>query len=354
MKKLFSVLLSVILLVAVLGAGALGCKGPAEPTATEPQTIGPQTYDDGRARPSNAGRLQVKDGKLCDEKGEPVMLRGVSLNGLVTSESFLNEASFAELSRDYGVNLMRLAMYTYGMGTVGYCTGGDKDRHKKDIDKGVQLAKDQDMYVIIDWHILSDGDPNTYIEESKAFFAEMAELYKNYDNILYEICNEPNHVDWAACKKYAEQVIPVIRAIDPKAVVIVGNPDWSKDLRSVAADPLSFDNVLYTLHFYSATHGQNFRDMTKEVSEAGLPVFVSEFGCTAASGGLPRDIEGADTWIGLLEEEHISYCMWAWAKVAEACSAIRSNCPKYSGFSDEEFTETGLWYLRTLEKYRTR
>ena len=353
MNKRFSVVLSVLLFVSVLSAGAIGCS-QAEPAETPSPTIGPKTYDDGRARPSNAGRLQVKDGKLCDVKGEPVMLRGVSFNGLVTSESFLNERSFAEMAEKYGINLVRLAMYTYGMGSVGYCTKGDKERHKKDIAEGVRFAKEQDMYVIIDWHILSDGDPNTYLEESKAFFSEMAELYKNEDHILYEICNEPNGVDWAACKKYAEEVIPVIRAIDPDAVIIAGNPDWSKDLRSVAADPLAFDNILYTLHFYSATHGQNFRDMTRELSRTGLPIFVSEFGCTAASGGLPRDLEGADQWISLLEEEHISYCMWAWAKVAEACSAISSSCLKYFGFDESEFTDTGRWYLGVLRKYRAR
>ncbi len=212
MKKLFSVLLSVLLSVSLLASllAAAGCGGPAETTTEAP---GPMRYDDGRARPSSAGRLQVRDGMLSDQQGSPVMLRGVSLNGLITSESFLNENSFEELSRDYGVNLIRLAMYTYGVGTVGYCTKGDKERHKADIAKGVELARNYDMYVIIDWHILSDGDPNTYKEEAKVFFAEMAELYKNYDNVLYEICNEPNHVDWAACKSYAEEVIPVIRSV---------------------------------------------------------------------------------------------------------------------------------------------
>ena len=56
--------------------------------------------DDGRARPSVCGRLQVVNGKLSDREGEPVMLRGVSFNGLITSESFLNEQTFRELSRD--------------------------------------------------------------------------------------------------------------------------------------------------------------------------------------------------------------------------------------------------------------
>ena len=341
MKKLLSLLLTAVLLGSVL----TGCGG------TRPAG---NVYNDGRARPSSCGKLQVKNGKLCSESGEPVMLRGVSTNGLIVTESFINEDLFRELSKDAGVNLFRLAVYTYGVGIIGYCTNGDKERYHRDIENGVEYAARQDMYVIIDWHILSDGDPNTYLEESKAFFAEMAEKYKDYKNVLYEICNEPNKVDWAAVKKNAEAVIPVIREKDPAAVVIVGNPEWSKDLYSVAADPLDFDNILYTLHFYSATHGQQFRDMTEELSQSGLPIFVSEYGVTAASGDLPRDLESADEWIALLERENISYCMWSFSKVAEACSAIRATVPKYSGFVTEDYTETGLWLLETLKKYNTK
>ena len=170
-------------------------------------------------------------------------------------------------------------------------------------------------------------------------------------NAPYEICNEPNGVDWQAVKRYAEQVIPVIREKAPKAVILVGNPDWSKDLYSVAADPRDCDNLLYRRHFYSATHGQEYRDMTEQVSKSGLPVFATEFGVTAASGGHPRDLESADLWIDLLEQENISYCMWSFSKVAEACSAIRSTVPKYSGFTQEDYTETGLWLLDTPAKH---
>ena len=377
MKKYISMLLIAVMVLSLL----TGCSGSNSPTAapteaptttapatteapteapatTAPETteapVEPHTYDDGRARPSTCGRLQVVNGKLCSESGEPVMLRGVSVNGLITSESFLNPALFEELARNDGVNLFRLAMYTYGVGIVGYCTKGDKDRHKKDIADGVELAKNEDMYAIIDWHILNDGDPNTYIDDAKLFFAEMAETYRDHNNVLYEICNEPNKVDWPAVKRYAEEIIPIIREKDPDSVIIVGNPDWSKDLGSVAADPLEYDNILYTLHFYSATHGENYREMTERLSKQGLPIFVTEFGVTAASGGLPRDLESADKWIELLEQEGISYCMWALSKAPEACSAIRMNVLKYSGFEWEDYTDTGKWLLETLKKYNSR
>ena len=369
MKKLLAVLLIAAVFLSVLsgcGGGAAvpesaapsaAAESPAAPEAEAPaaeESPAPAVIDDGRARPSCCGRLRVVDGKLCSESGEPVMLRGVSTNGLITAEDLLNEPLFEELSRDDGVNLVRLAMYTYGVGVIGYCTNGDKDRHKADIVKGVELARSNDMYVLVDWHILSDGDPNSYLDEAKLFFAEMAERFADYDNVLYEICNEPNGVDWPTVKRYAEQIIPVIRGKDPASVIIVGNPDWSKDLYSVAADPLDFENILYTLHFYAATHGQEFRDMTEELSREGLPIFVSEYGVTASNGGQPRDLESADLWIELLERENISYCLWSFSKAPEACSVVRSTVLKYSGFTAEDYTKTGLWLMETLEKYKTR
>ncbi|MBR0437333.1 MAG: glycoside hydrolase family 5 protein [Clostridia bacterium] len=338
MKKLWSLLLAICLLAS------LACAPNGASNAVE----------DGRARPSSCGRLRVVDGKLCSESGEGVMLRGVSTHDLITVESFLNDDLFRELSEDHGVNLVRLAVYTYGVGVIGYCTKGDRQRYEENVAKGVALAKANDMYALIDWHILSDGDPNTYLDDAKAFFAKMAETYRDSDNVLYEICNEPNGVDWQTVRSYAEAVIPVIREKDPDSVVIVGNPDWSKDLKSVAADPLAFDNILYTLHFYAATHGQDVRDMTEAASKAGLPIFVSEFGITASSGGFPRDTESADQWIALLEREHISYCMWALSKAPEACSMVRSTVPKYSGFEQSDYTETGLWLFETLQKHSTR
>ena len=341
MKKILSILLTAILLVSALAACG---KASAAPTPV----------DDGRARPSSCGKLRVVGGKLCAESGEPVMLRGLSLNGLITSESYLNEELFRELARSDGVNLFRLPMYTYGVGSVGYCANGDKERHKEAVARGVELARAQDMYVLIDWHILSDGDPNTYIDDALSFFAEMAERFSGNNNVLYEICNEPNGVDWPTVRQYAERVIPVIREKDPDSVIIVGNPDWSKDLYSVAADPLDFDNILYTLHFYSASHGQEYRDMTEQLSRQGLPIFVTEFGVTASSGGFPRDLESADAWIELLERENISYCMWSLSAAAEPCSALRFGVLKYSGFEEGDFTETGLWILDTLARHNTR
>ena len=222
--------------------------------------------------------LHVNGTKLTDSAGKPVQLKGVSTHGLAWFPDYVNEACFRQLKEDWHINVVRLAMYTAEYG--GYCTDGDKEWLKELVKNGVEYAARSDLYAIIDWHILSDGNPNIYKEESKTFFAEMAEQYSDYDNVLYEICNEPNGgTSWHDIKSYAEEVIPVIRTYDKDAVILVGTPNWSQYVEQAAADPIvGYDNIMYTLHFYAATHKDSLRDTMVAAIESGLPVFVSEYG----------------------------------------------------------------------------
>ncbi len=305
---------------------------------------------DGKDRPSVSGQLQVIDGQLCGRDGKEVMLRGLSSNGISVGERYINEDTLHEISHMMGANLFRLALYTWGVGSVGYCTGGDKARLYQDVIDGVKAAKQNDMYAIVDWHVLEDKDPNVYLEDAKDFFARISEELKNEDNVLYEICNEPNHVEWSAIREYADIIIPVIREHDPDSVIIVGTPNWSQDVDIAANDPLDYDNILYTLHFYSATHKESLRNKLRTALSKGLPVFVTEFGITASSGGRPIDKEEADIWIDLLEEEKISYCMWNFSKAAEACAALKADCLKTKDFTRDDFSEAGLWFIDTVEE----
>ena len=134
------------------------------------------------------------------------------------------------------MDVVRLAMYTAEGG--GYCTDGNKDALKALVREGVEYATDCGLYVIIDWHILSDGNPNTYLDQAKEFFREMSGEYAEYENVLYEICNEPNGgVSWNDIKAYAEQVIPVIREQDADGVILVGTPNWSQYVDEAAQIP---------------------------------------------------------------------------------------------------------------------
>lgn len=161
----------------------------------------------GLACPSVNGALHVEGTQLTDKNGNPVQLRGISTHGIAWFPDYINEACFQQLHEEWHANVIRLAMYTAEYG--GYCTGGDQNALKQLIRDGVTYAEKQDMYVVIDWHVLSDADPNLYLEDAKAFFQEMAGTYAGSNHVLYEICNEPNGgTTWSDIKSYAEQVIP--------------------------------------------------------------------------------------------------------------------------------------------------
>lgn len=311
---------------------------------------------DHRNRPSTSGKLQVLNGKLSDKDGNPVMLRGISNAGVSTGKLYTRQDTFDYLSKELGVNVIRLALYTTGVGEFGYCTGTNSARDQMDdlVEQGIEYAKNSDMYVIIDWHILDDGDPYEHIEEAKQYFDKVSKKYKTYQNVLYEICNEPNgkDVDWQRIKSYAEQIIPIIRNNDPHSVIIVGTPNWSRDVDEAAKDPLEFDNVLYTLHFYAASHKQELRDKAQAAYDKGLPIFVSEYGITSSSGGFPVDEQEADTWIEFLEEKGMSYVLWNLSKTGEPCAILRKSCMSYTDFSDEDYTVSGLWLKKTLEAHQ--
>lgn len=300
---------------------------------------------------ASAGRLHVKGTKLVDKKGHEVQLSGVSTHGLSWYPQYVNDKCFAQLHDKWGANVVRLAMYTEEYN--GYCSGDAKNRSdlKKLIKKGVRLAKKHKMYVIVDWHILSDGNPNSHKKEAKAFFREMSREFKGYNNVIYEICNEPNNgTSWKEIKSYARSVISTIRKNDKKAVIVVGTPTWSQDVDQAAADPIKGDNIMYALHFYAATHKTDLRNKMTAAINKGLPVFVTEYGICDASGNGVIDKKEADRWIQTMDEYGVSYIAWNLSNKQESSSIIKSSCLKVSGFKKSELSDEGRWLYHLLRK----
>ena len=298
---------------------------------------------------SEHGALHVSGTSLCDKNGTPIQLKGVSTHGLSWFPEYVNADAFSSL-RSFGVNTIRLALYTYEYN--GYCNGGDQSALKALVKRGIQYATEQDMYVIVDWHVLNDRNPNTYIDDAVSFFNEISSQYAGQGNIIYEICNEPNGgVSWNEIKTYAERIINVIRANDANAVIIVGTPTWSQDVDAAAANPLDnsrYSNIMYALHFYAATHKDSLRNKLISAYNQGLPIFVSEFSICEASGNGWNDTASAGQWMDLLNSCGISYVAWNLSNKAESSSLLNSSCTKTGGFSYDDFSESGKWYLNQL------
>ncbi len=312
--RLIAIFVVVVLAFSVLGSMFLGA------------------HDKPLERVSERGRLQVIGTQLCGEDGKPIVLRGMSTSGYMWHPSLFEPLAVQELAERTGANLLRVAMYT---GEGGYL------RNPWQADKmyaAMDAAIENDLYVIIDWHILSEHNPMPLLDRAKEFFTATAERYADSPNVLYEICNEPNgdNVTWAGeVKPYAEQIIPVIREYDPNAVILVGSPRWSTCVRDAADDPLEFENVMYTYHFYAGTNGDADRDNIDYALAHGAPVFVSEWGTTDSTGAGALYLDSAQVWVDFMEERNLSWANWSY-------SASGGSGALLSVYSDGRWKETSL------------
>lgn len=315
------------------------------------------------------GNLYVSGKKLMGNSGQ-VQLKGLSSHGPQWF-SFKDNSTTSNLVAQFGIDVLRIAMYIeheqkgYLYTPEGPLRG--KTYMKEQTNMMVQDAINQGIYVIIDWHI--HNDPNNFTDEAIAFFEEMVTKWGNKSNVIFEICNEPQYVSWAAIKNYADKVIPAIRAKedqvwgvnDPDNIIIVGTPEWNQRPDLVIGNALTYNNILYSVHFYAATHyGTEFGN-AKKAYDAGLPLIASEWGVSSCYGGGWNDYDNADTWLDWLDSRGISWIAWSISNKDESSAIFeyfeshnennearwRANEEgRQSGPWDEsEITDAGQWLM---------
>ena len=299
------------------------------------------------ARPSSAGKLHLAGTSLAGENGEPVQLRGVSTHGLTYYPEYVNDALFAQLSSEWNCDLVRLAMYV-----SEYNESAAKKRQSLEVlEKGIEYCIQNDMYVLVDWHLMEASDPSVNLPEALDFFAYISEKYADCPNVLYEICNEPDwNASWETVKSYAEQVIPVIKANNPDAVISVGTPRYDTDLRSPAANPITgYSNILYTFHFYANSHFEQMQELLENAINAGLPVFVTECGIVDLDGNGKTNYENAEVWFSLLDRCNISYTVWNLSNKSEASAMFKNTVRSVSRITDRDLTPCGQYVKALLQ-----
>ena len=286
---------------------------------------------------SENGWLQVKGAQLCNETGEPVVLRGMSSHGLHWYEQYTNRQSIQNTAQ-FGANLFRVAMYTEAGGYLS-----NPDAVTDMLIRAVDAAIESDMYAIIDWHILSDGNPMSHAAEAREFFSKIARRYQDSPAVLYELCNEPNgDVTWERdVKPYAQQIIPAIREYAPRSVILVGSSTWSQDLYMVSQSPLEGENLMYTFHFYAGTHGAGLRQRVERVLDAGLPVFVTEWGTSRADGSGGVFLKESEEWLDFLNKRGVSWANWSLCDKDETSAALRPGASPNAAWTQADLSESG-------------
>lgn len=305
------------------------CTGSTTPTTPPPTTPPPTTPPPidppvGQTPVAINGQLRVCGVNLCNQYNRPIQLRGMSTHGLQWFAHCYNDASLDALAEDWRSDLLRISMYVQEGGYETNPAG-----FTNQVNNLVDEAEQRGMYAMIDFHTLTPGDPMYNLDRAKTFFAAVSARNANKNNVIYEITNEPNGVSWSTIKNYAEQVIPVIRANDPDAVVIVGTRAWSSlgvsegsNADEVINNPVNATNIMYAFHFYAASHRDNYR-AELERAAARLPLFVTEFGTVTYTGDGAVDVASSTAWIDLLDRLKIGYANWTYSDANEGSAAFR-------------------------------
>ncbi len=254
------------------------------------------------------GHLRVAGTNLVDENDQTVQLRGVSTMWLNWDPTgYATDLDGLRFMRDeWGVQVVRAAMGIDADGAYLENAEANEAKLRTVVDNAIELG----VYVIIDWH---DHEAEMHKDLALTFFEKMAKAYGKTPNVLYEIYNEPLDVSWSSVlKPYHEAVRDVIRDNDPDNVIIAGTPNWSQDVDVASSAPLSGKNIMYTLHFYTCSHGAALMDKAQTALDNGLPLFVTEWGAADADGGTDGVVCEAEAraWHSFLNQYQISWATW--------------------------------------------
>lgn len=336
-KKIILLLMVLVLLTSACGKTETTTKknnaNKKETTVTE-KKVEKNNYA------SYNGNLSLEGNSIVNQYNEKIVLKGISSHGLQWFNYLITDENIKTL-KSWNTNVFRLAMYTKEGGYI------DNRSIYDDLIKDIDLVIENDMYVIVDWHILSDNNPNNYKNEAIEFFEKISSKYKNTPNIIYEICNEPNGgTSWSDVKGYAEDVIKTIRK-NSNNIIIVGTPTWSQDVDSVINNKVDDKNTMYALHFYSGTHKDNIREKAKKALDNNIPIFITEFGVSAADGNGGVYLDEADKWMEFIKNNNLSFVNWSLADKDESSALLKSN---NKVINDDSLSESGKYIKKIFKK----
>jgi len=293
------------------------------------------------------GQLHVTGTELRDASNKRYQLKGVSSMWLNWEEDGYAEnlTGLKWLRNNWKLSLIRAAMGITPKGA--YLDNPEKA--KGQVTQIVDNAIEAGVYVMIDWH---EEKAPSHQEEAVAFFSEMATKYAGVPNVLYEPFNEPTELTWAEIKPYHEAVVAAIRAADPDAIIVLGTPNWSQDVDKAALDQVAGTNLMYTLHFYSCTHGNSLINKGKLALMQGAPLFITEWGATLADGGTKGEVclDKAQSWMDFLNQYGIGWSAWKFDNCKDSTCFLTADAPVDGGWTSQYLQGEGLFVRARMQE----
>ena len=314
-----------VLGLGVLAAGLLS-------TSFAANRVGPVSqYGQLQAGKNSADKGQIYGSCKGVADGAEVQVKGMSLywsSGEAAATDYYSEAAIDNLVSSMNVQIVRFVM---GISESwdhnrGYLSGG-AERQKTYLNTVVNAAVKNDIYVIIDWHShQAENQTSSAVE----FFEWAAKTYGGYDNVIFEVYNEPigswgegaASSYWPTIKNYAESVIAAIRKHSDN-LVVVGTPYYDQYPSVAITNAINDKNVAYTFHYYAASHSTGTEGANAvRAMNGGLSVFVTEWGTGTADGAGSVNQGVNDSWQKWMDDNKLSWANWSASHIGEGSAAF--------------------------------
>lgn len=179
------------------------------------------------------------------------------------------------------------------------------------LDEHVSLAETNHMYVTFAWRSWGQNGAQPTMPDQRAqdALAKLAGRYKGNPHVLFKLQVEPHDVTWATLlPRYNSMVTAIETASAPyHPIIMVPGTNWGRDVHWATTQPVTGSpNIVYATDAYMTQ--DQFQPQFGVAYDAGLPVFVAEFGAAPDVGMPQADMEALVTWVNA--RPGIGYTAW--------------------------------------------
>ena len=355
-------LLCFLLLSSLFSSSPIQAAGYIRSDTVNPSTSAGEQKNSFRFMPYFAfgqGPYSVRGNQVVDFAGRPYTFHGVTRDGLEYSCTGVGPMDAQHLAymghgtdqsgvTYWNANTVRLPLsenfWLYGSPRQK-CTA---QQYQSVVYKTVSALLNMDMNVMIDLHWVNAGRQSNAAggpwalpdKDSVTFWSQVANIYGNSPNVLFELYNDPHPDSWQCCYSqcskpitdtvYSDdchckliltyqsvgmrQLVDAVRDTGAQNLVIVAGLDWGFDLTKVTDYDFSGGNIVYDTHPYPYDEKQAsswdtyFGNLSNE-----YPVISAENGQYDCKDDYMQKL------YDYFDQHNIGWIGWAWSQGSSVC-----------------------------------
>ena len=105
---------------------------------------------------------------------------------------------------------------------------------------------------------------------------------------------------------------------------------------------------IFIVVLIKGTHTDWLRNRVNDAYSNGLPIFISEWGTSDASGNGGVYLDEANKWIDFIKSNNISFVNWSLSDKNESSALLK---PNSKVINDDNLSESGKYIKKLLTSY---